>query len=324
MMLSRRYFLAAATTIPFSIPAIADIRFPSRPIRLVVPYSAGGGTDIIARLVATHMSQTLSNALIVENRAGAAGIIGSEFVANAAADGYTILLATVSTNVLDPALYKNLPYDPIQSFAPISLLATVAGVVVVNAHSPITSLQELADAMRKAPEKYSFGSQGVGGIGHLMGEMFNRQAETQSVHIPYKGVAPALQDLIAGNIQIVYDTLPALLPQIQSGVLRALAVTGPHRQPSLPQVPTSAEAGFPDFQASTWNALLAPANTQPNIVNILNQAAVQAVRDPEVQARMRNLSADPVGSTPSALREFMKTELKRWGPIVKASGVHVE
>lgn len=309
---------------PLCGAALADIRFPARPLKMVVPFAAGGGTDIMARLVATRMGATLGQPVVVDNRAGAGGSIGSDQVAKAPADGYTLLMATVSTHAINPALYPSLPYDPLRGFTPISLLAKIGGIVVVNARSPFMTLQDLAAAMRKTPGKYSFGSQGVGGFGHLMGEMFNSQAQVKSEHIPYKGAAPALQDLIAGNIDVIYDTLPALLPHLQSGALRALAVTTPQRAPSLPQVPTSAQAGFPEFLASTWNALLAPANLAAEVQAQLTRSAVLAIQDPAVRARLGDLSAEPVGSSAAELAEFMRTELQRWAPVVKASGARME
>lgn len=309
---------------PLCGTALGDPRFPVRPIKMVVPFAAGGGTDIMARLVATSMSSTLGQPVIVDNRAGAAGSIGSDQVAKAAADGYTILMATVSTHAINPALYPSLPYHPLSSFTPISLLARVGGIVAVNARSRFMSLADLAAAMRKSPGKYSFGSQGVGGFGHLMGEMFNSQAQVKSEHIPYKGAAPALQDLMAGNIDVIYDTLPALLPHLQSGALRALAVTTAERAPSLSQVPTSAQAGFPAFLASTWNALLAPAHLPAEVQAQLSRAAVLAIQDPGVRARMGDLSADPVGSSAAELSDFMRAELQRWAPVVKASGARME
>lgn len=323
MNIRRRQWLAAAVALPLGLRA-QPAAYPARAIKLVVPFAAGGGTDVVARLIATHLSRTLGKEVLVDNRGGAGGSVGSDLVAKADADGYTLLMATVSTHAINPALYRKLPYDPIRDFAPVSLLARVPGVVAVSARSSVSSLQGLAEAMRKNPDKYSFGSQGIGGVGHLMGEMFNAQAGTRAVHVPYKGAAPALQDLIAGNIDLLCDTLPALLPHLQAGTVRALAVTTPTRLAVLPQVPTSAEAGFPAFQAATWNALLAPAGTPPEIIVTLNVAAVAAVRDGTVRSRMLELSAEPVGSSAAELGEFMRAELQHWAPIVKASGAKAD
>lgn len=323
-MTSRRQFLAAAAAAQIAPYAIAQAgRFPSRPIKLVVPFAAGGGTDIVARLIASEAAKHLGHPIVVDNRGGAGGSIGSDLVAKSPADGYTILMATVSTHAINPALYEKLPYDPIRSFAPISLAARVGGVVAVNARIPAQSLRELADAMKKEPDKYSFGSQGVGGIGHLMGEMFNSQAGTRAVHVAYKGAAPALQDLLAGNIQVIYDTVPALLPHLRSGSLRALAVTTPKKSSSVPEIPTSAEAGFPNFLAETWNAFLAPAGTPVTVIEALNRAIVSAVQEPSVRGKMNELSAEPVGSTPAELGSFMRDEVQRWAPIVRASGARL-
>ncbi len=299
-------------------------KYPDRPLKMVVPFAAGGGTDIVARLIAQQAATYLGQTVVVENRGGAGGSVGSDAVAKSAADGYTLLMATVSTHAINPALYPKLPYDPIASFAPISLVARVGGVVVVNAAIPARTLRDLVDGMRKEPSRYSFGSQGIGGIGHLMGEMFNTLAGTKAVHVPYKGAAPALQDLIAGNIQILYDTVPALLPHIQSGAIRALAVTTPRRMTALPHVPTSAEAGFPAFLASTWNAILAPTGTPSDAIETLNKAIVKAVHEPSVRARMAELSAEPVGSSAAELLSFMRQELQIWGPVVKTSGARAE
>ncbi|MDR6522129.1 tripartite tricarboxylate transporter substrate binding protein [Variovorax gossypii] len=321
-MLRRHILLASAVSLCYGVKA--EEPFPQRPLKMVVPFAAGGGTDIVARLVAVEMSGALGQPVVVDNRAGAGGSMGADIVAKSRADGYTMLMATVSTHAINPALHAKLPYDPIHSFAPVSLIARVGGVVVVQASSAWQSLGQLAQAMRKDPGKLTFGSQGVGGFSHLMGEMFNSQAGVQSTHVPYKGAAPALQDLLSGSIDIVYDTVPALLPHIQSGKLRALAVTTPQRLSSLPTTPTSAEAGFPDFLAETWNALLAPANTPSSVISRLNDAAARATRTSVVRKRMEDLSAEPVGSNSAELGQFMASEIKRWTPVVRTSGARVE
>ena len=321
----RRSVLCAgglALTTPGAI--LAQSGFPNRPIRLIVPFAAGGGTDIVARVIAQHMASALSQPFIVDNRTGAGGSIGSDAVAKAPPDGYMLLMATVSTHAINPALYAKLPFDPLRDFAPVSLLVRVPGIVVVNSKLPYLTFAQLLADMRSNPGKLTFGSQGVGGIGHLMGEMVNSQARVRSVHVPYRGAALAIQDLLAGNIDILYDTPPALLPHIQTGALRPLLVTASTRLPALPAIPTSAEAGFPDFVASTWNALLAPAGTPDTVTTALSRAAAQALRSPEVLARLRDLSAEPVGSTPKELGAFMQQELTRWTPIVKASGARLE
>lgn len=304
------------TTLPWSVSAQGD----ARPVKIVVPFAAGGGTDVVARMVATRMATILKVPVVVDNRAGAGGSIGATLVAKAPADGLTLLMGTVSTQIINPALSKQSPYDPIRDFAPVSLLAVVPQIIVVNAARPYRTLQELVSAMRQAPGKISFGTQGMGGIGHLMGELLNTQAKVATTHVPYKGAAPALQDLLAGNIDVMYDTLPALKGQIADGRVRALAVASRSRLAQLPDVPTTAEAGLPDLIVETWNALYAPAGTPAEQLTKLSAAARQAVMDPEVGERLNVLGAKVVGSGPEELGRFTEAEAKRWAPIIKASG----
>lgn len=325
--LARRRLLQAAWAAGVLLqgaPLVAAAQELTRPVRMIVPFAAGGGTDVVARLVATRMAASLKVPVIVDNRAGAGGSIGANAVARAPADGTTILMGTVSTQAINPALQKSIPYNPQTDFSPISLLARVPQVVVVDAKLPYRTLQDLVAAMKSNPGKVTFGSQGVGGIAHLMGEMLNSQAGVKSSHVPYKGAAPAIQDLVAGNIEVLYDTLPALLPHIRAGRVRALAVASGSRLPQLPDVPTTAEAGMPQFVAETWNALYAPANTPPEIVARLSNAARDAVRDPQLGKQLEDMGARVVGSTAAELASFTEQEIKRWGPIVRASGATVD
>lgn len=325
--LGRRHFMFSTLALGVAAqlgPLQAWAQTLTRPVRLIVPFAAGGGTDLVARLVATRMSSALQTPVVVENRAGAGGSIGANFVAKAPADGYTILMGTVSTQAINPVVQKSIPYNPSTDFAPISLLARVPQIVVVNAKLPYMTLRELVAAMKQAPDKISFGSQGIGGIAHLMGEMLNSQAGVKSTHVPYKGASPAIQDLLGGNIEVLYDTLPALLPHIREGRLRALAVASPARLPQLPNVPTTAEAGMPAFVAQTWNALFAPAKTPENLLLLLSQAAQDALRDPAVVKQMADMGASVAGSTPQELGRFSEAEIQRWAPIVRAAGVTTE
>jgi len=290
---------------------------------VVVPYAVGGGTDVVARLVSAKMTDILNTPVIVENRAGAGGMIGTEYVARAAPDGSTLLLGTSSTQAINPALFKHLSYDPAKAFAPISLLVTVPEIIVVNAKSPYMTFQQLVDTMRAHPGKLTFGSQGVGGISHLLGEMLNAQAGVKSIHVPYKGGGPALQGLLAGNIDVLYDTLPALQGQIQSGQIRPLAVASGTRVAQLQSVPTTAEAGMPKLVAETWNALFAPAGTPADVITVLSNAARSAVKDPGIVSKLQPMSATVVGSTPEELAKFAQAEMAKWAPIVKASGASV-
>lgn len=322
---SRRLLLACAALMGLSLPAAhARAEFPDHPVRLVVPFAAGGGTDIVARLVASRMGERLGQPVVVDNRGGAGGSVGSDLVAKARPDGYTMLMATVSTHTINPALYRNLPFDPIRDFAPISLLVTVPGVVVVGTGQPYRTAGDLAAALRARPGTVTYGSQGVGGIGHLMGEMFARQAGGQAVHVPYRGAAPAMQDLVAGRITAVFDTLPGVISQIRAGGVRPLLVASASRLPALPDVPSAPEAGLPGFTAATWNALLAPAGTPAEAIRALNEAAVTALRAPGMTEQLAEMSAEVVGSSPDELGQFMRAELAGWAPIVAASGAQVE
>jgi tripartite-type tricarboxylate transporter receptor subunit TctC len=321
----RRLLLTCAALLGMSLSA-ADARaeFPDRPLRLVVPFAAGGGTDIVARLVAARMGDRLGQPVVVDNRGGAGGSVGSDLVAKARPDGYTILMATVSTHAINPALYRSLPFDPIRDFEPVSLLVTVPGVAVVGTGQPYRTAGDLAGAIRTRPGTVTYGSQGVGGIGHLMGEMFARQAGGHAVHVPYRGAAPAMQDLVGGRIAVVFDTLPGVISQIRAGSVRPLLVASATRLPALPDVPSAPEAGLPGFTAATWNALLAPAGTPPEAIRTVNEAAVAALRAPGMAEQLAEMSAEVVGSTPDGLGQFMRAELARWAPIVTASGAQVE
>lgn len=322
---SRRLLLACAALMGLSLPAAhARAEFPDHPVRLVVPFAAGGGTDIVARLVASRMGERLGQPVVVDNRGGAGGSVGSDLVAKARPDGYTILMATVSTHAINPALYRNLPFDPIRDFTPVSLLVTVPGVVVVGTGQPYRTAGDLAAALRARPGTVTYGSQGVGGIGHLMGEMFARQAGGQAVHVPYRGAAPAMQDLVAGRIAAVFDTLPGVISQIRAGSVRPLLVASASRLAALPDVPSAPEAGLPGFTAATWNALLAPAGTPAEAIRALKEAAVTALRAPGMTEQLAEMSAEVVGSSPDELGQFMRAELARWAPIVAASGAQVE
>lgn len=278
----------------------------------------------MARLIATEMGRVLGQPVVVDNRAGAGGSLGADQVAKAAADGYTILMGTASTHAINPEVYAKLPYDPVKSFTPLSLVASIPGIVVVNSKSKNQNLSSLVDDMRNHPGKLTFGSQGQGGLSHLMGEMLNSQAKVQSVHVPYRGGAQALQDVMAGNVDILYDTLPAVLPHLKSGALRAIAITAPHRSPVVPDVATTGEQGFPQFLAQTWNALFGPANLPQEVSQRLVAAASQAVRGPEIQARIRAMSAEPVGSDAATLSTLLVNDRQRWSQAVKAAAIRLD
>jgi len=313
---------AAALLAGASQASAAD--FPTRPITMIVPFAPGGSTDLVARLVAAKMGETLKQQVLVENRGGAGGNLGAAAVAKADPDGYTILMGTVATHALNPALYKRMPYDAVKDFAPISLLAIVPNVLVVNPNFAAKSVPELVEMLKKEPGKYAYASSGNGTPLHLSGELFKKIGGVDMIHIPYKGAGPALVDVIAGQVPIMFDNLPSSTEHIKSGRLRALGVTTATRAPSFPDVPTIAEGGLTGYDTYTWNALFAPAGTPKEVIDALNAAANQAVADPTVKAKLADFSATVVGSTPEALGEHVQKELAKWAPIVKESGAQID
>ena len=320
--LSRRGMLAGAAAASLAAPAFAQ-SFPQRPITMVVPFAAGGSTDVVARIIAQKMSEGLGQQVIVENVAGAGGNVGAARVAKGDPDGYQILMGTVATHALNPLMLKRKPYDPVTDFAPISLLAIVPNVLVVNPTLPAKTVPELVALLKADPGKYNYASSGIGTPLHLSGELFKSLAKVEMQHIAYRGSGPALNDVVAGVVPIQFDNLPSASAFIQSGTLRALGVTTKERAASFPDVPTIGEA-LPGYETYTWNALFAPKGTPKAIVDRLNAEAVKAVRDPQVGERMKVFSAAVVGSTPEALAEHVKVELAKWTPVVKEAGVSID
>jgi len=318
----RSLFAAAVATALSFGPALAQ-DFPTRAVTMVVPFAAGGSTDLVGRLIAEQMSKELGQPVVVENRGGAGGNLGANAVAKSQPDGYTILMGTVATHALNPALYKKMPYDPVTGFAPISLLAIVPNVLVVHPDFPAKTTEELIELLKKDPGKYSYASSGNGTPLHLSGELFKSEAGVDMQHIPYQGAGPALIDVMSGQVPIMFDNLPSSSGHIKSGKLRALGVTTAKRAPSFPDLPAIGEA-VPGYETYTWNALFAPAGTPPEVVAKLNAAANKALSDPKVQARLADFSATSVGSTPEELGEHVKKEMAKWAPIVKASGAQID
>lgn len=320
------FFAAAIAALSVALapagPAAAQ-DFPTRPVTLVIPFAAGGSTDLVGRLIAERMAAELGQPVVVENKGGAGGNLGAAQVAKANPDGYTILMGTVATHALNPALYKKMPYDPVTSFAPVSLLVVVPNVLVVNPEFPAKTTEELIALLKKDPGKYSYASSGNGTPLHLSGELFKSMADVDMQHIPYQGAGPALVDVLSGQVPIMFDNLPSSTSHIKSGKLRALGVTTAKRAPSFPDVPAIAEA-VPGYETYTWNAVFAPAGTPPEVVAKLNAAANKALADPKVQARLADFSAVSVGSTPEELGEHVKKEIAKWAPIVKASGAQLD
>ncbi|WP_407180691.1 tripartite tricarboxylate transporter substrate binding protein [Bradyrhizobium sp. STM 3562] len=297
--------------------------YPSKPIHLVVGYAAGGSTDLVARLVGQQLSEALGQPVVIENRPGAGGSIASEQVVRSAPDGHTLFMSTIA-NTINTTLYPKLPFNFASDLAPISLIATVPNVLVVNPAVPATNLKEFIALAKSKPGQINFASSGAGSSVHLSGELFNLVAQVKLVHVPYKGSAPALVDLISGQVQSMFDNLSSSLPYIKSGKLRALAVTSAHRSAAAPDIPTMAEAGLPDCEVTSWFALVAPAKTPKEIVTRLNEEVRKILDRPAVKARLAELGADVAPSTPEALAALIASETEKWAGVIKASGASVE
>ena len=314
---------AALMALLVSVTASWASGFPERTIKMVVPFAAGGSTDLVARLVAQKMSDLLGQQIVVENVGGAGGNIGAAQVVRAEPDGYTILMGTVATHALNPLILKAKPYDPEKDFASISLLVIVPNVLVVNPQFPAKDINELMALLKKDPDKYVYASSGNGTPLHLSGELFKTMTGVTMEHVPYKGSGPALTDLLGNQVPMMFDNLPSSSGHIKSGTLRALGVTTKERVASFPDVPAIAET-VPGYETYSWNALFAPAGTPPEVISTLQQAAAKALQDPEVVERMGQFSATIVGSTPEQLSEHVKAELAKWAPIVKSSGIQLD
>jgi len=306
--------------------AAAQDSYPSKPIRLVVSFAAGGPTDTVARIMGARMTELLGQPIVVENRAGAGGNIGADIVAKAAPDGYTLLMATVSTHAINPGLYKRMPYDPVLDFAPVGQVGVTPCVLAVNPSLPAKDVNGLIALLKANPGKYSYGSSGMGSILHLCGEEFKTMAGGLSaVHVPYRGSAPMMADLVGGQISFAFDALPTVLPQVQAGTIRAIGGGMATRARALPDLPTLQEQGVKGFECYTWNAILAPAKTPAPIVAQLSAAINKALAEPTVLKRLQDTGVDPTpGGTPEKLAEFIKAELAKWAPIIKTSGAQVD
>ena len=298
--------------------------FPTRPINLVVPFAAGGSTDLVGRIIAEGMSAQLGQQVLVVNQAGAGGVVGATAVADAAPDGYTIMMGTIATHALSASLYATPPFDPSADFAPISLLVTVPNVLLVNPNFPANTVEELIAKLKAEPETHAYASSGNGTPLHLSGELFKSMAGVDMVHVPYQGSGPALVDALSGAVPIIFDNLPSATEHMKAGTLRPLAVTTLERAASFPDVPTMDEAGVPGYETNTWNALFAPAGTPPEVVAKLNEAAVAVVNNPAVKERLAGVGAVVVGSTPEELAAHVSAEVTRWKPVIEAAGVTVQ
>lgn len=324
--------LSAALVVAMAGPQLAQAQaqasasasaWPTKPIRLVVPYPPGGPTDVLLRIVAGQLAERLGQPVVIDNKPGASGMVGADQVAKAPADGYT-LLGNASIHVINPSLYAKPPYDAIKDFAPISLVAEVPLVLVVSPALGAGTVKDVIALAKAKPGGLAFASSGNAAAPHLAGEAFKHAAGVELLHVPYKGSGPALTDLMGGQVQLMFDSMPSSMPFIQAGKLRALAVTTTRRSTALPQVPTLAEAGLPGFDISTWYGLWAPAGTPREVVARLGSEVAAIVRQPAIRDRLLALGAEPVGNTPEEFAAFNRSELAKWARIVKQSGAKVD
>jgi len=298
--------------------------WPTKPIKWIVPFAPGGTTDILARTIGEKLAVALGQPVIVENRPGAGGGLGADFVAKSPPDGYTILGGTISTHAINASLYKDLPYDPVKDFVPITLIARVPNMLVVNNDVPAKSVAELIALMKRNPGKYTFASSGNGTSQHLSGELFKSMAGVDMQHIPYKGSPPALQDVMGGSVTMTFDNITTAWPLAKGGKLRALGVTTAKRSPAAPDVPTIAEAGVPGYEIGSWQGVFAPAGTPPAIVARLNAEIVKIINLPDTKEKLLMLGAEPVGNSSEDFTIFVRAEVGKWGDVVKKSGARVD
>lgn len=321
--LTRRDLLKLGAAAGMGLPgmsAVAQTPLPKGPITLVVPFAAGGATDIVGRLVAQKLSERISRTIVVENVAGGGGSIGAAKVAKASSDGNTLLMGTIATHVINPLSATQSLYDPQRDFTPISLLAKVPNVLLIGKEVKAQNLRELIVLLKSQPGKFAYGSSGIGTPPHLSGELFKAMAGVDIVHVPYKGGGPAMSDLIGGQIPLLFDVLSGAASHIRAGSARAIGVTLAQRVPSFPDIPTIAEAGVPGYETYTWNAVFGPAGVQRGVVDALSKELVAVVALPEVQAKFKELSAAPVGSTPEVLAGLVKSDLDKTGALIKSIG----
>jgi tripartite-type tricarboxylate transporter receptor subunit TctC len=299
-------------------------QWPTKPIRYVVPFAPGGTTDILARTISEKLSVALGQPVIVENKPGAGGGVGAAEVAKAAPDGYTIMGGTISTHAINATLYSNLPYDPVKDFVAITLIARVPNMLVINNDIPAKNVAELIKLMKAKPGNWNFASAGNGTSQHLSGELFKGMAGVEMQHVPYKGSPPALTDVMGGQVSMTFDNITTAWTLAKGGKLRALAVTTAKRSPVAPDVPTVAESGLPGYEIGSWQGVFAPAKTPPEIVKRLNTEIVKIINMPDVQAKLIDLGAEPVGNSSEDFTVFVKAEVVKWGEVVKKSGAKVD
>ena len=319
---TRRSILLGAASASLAAPAVAQ-GFPSRPVRLVVPYSAGGGADTTARLIAPKLQEALGQTVVIDNKPGAGGTIGDDFVAKSAPDGHTLLIGAFA-HAVNPSLMARMPFRTPDDFAPVSLLVTVPELLVVTPSFAAKTVADLVAMAKAEPGKLSYGSSGNGSAQHLAAELFKMRTGTDIQHVPYKGGALAVADVAAGHVPFYFGNMSAALPQVRAGRVRALAVTSLQRSPAAPEIPTMAESGVTGCEISEWNALLAPAGTPPSVIDRLNADLLKVLREDDIKARFADLGAQTIGSTPAELAAFLRGEQAKWAEVVRAAGIKIE
>lgn len=324
MIRSRATMMVALMIVPLVVSSNTDAAqvYPDRPVKIIVPTPPGGPVDVVARITANYLQTSLGQGFVIENRPGAGNTIGSKDAAEAPPDGYTLLYSSASGLVIAPLLRPNAGYNPLTSYDPIVLVGESSNILVVNPSVPVKTVQELVAYAKANPGKVNFSSGGIGVLPHLIGEMFKARADIDIVHVPYKGGGLSINDVVAGNVQMTFEGTSVLLPLIQAGRLRALAVTAPKRIPQLPNVPTMIESGFPNFATTAWTGLLAPAHTPPAIVAKLNETIDAGLKTPALREALANLSNEPLGGTPADFTATIKADLEKWSPIIKALGLN--
>ena len=321
--ITRRSLLAGLAAAALPLGALAQ-NYPAKPVTIVVPFAPGGTTDILARIVGQGLGTELGQPFVVDNRAGAGGNIGASLAAKAPADGYTLFMGTVGTHAINQALYKKMPFDPVKDFAPISRVATVPNLLVAHPSQPYKTVKELIAYAKANPGKVTYGSPGSGASPHVSGELFKSMTGTDLLHVPYKGSAPAMTDLLGGQIAIMFDNMPSAIQHVRSGKPRPIAVTTAKRSPELPDIPTIAEAGVPGYEAMSWFGLFAPAATPKPVLDRLNAALVKVLNQPDVKKKIAEQGGDVVAETPEQFAAFIKAETAKWGKVVKDSGATVD
>jgi len=323
-----RPFSLAAVTAALAVmllgQPVAAATFPDHPVRIVVPFPAGGSNDVVARFLGMKLYEVWGQQVIIDNRPGAGGNIGAEMVARSAPDGYTLLLTAPGPLAVNQSLYPRLPFDPMADFAPVALVASVQIVLAVNPEVKATNVRELIALAKHSPGQINFGSSGYGSTNHLAGELFKKLAGIDIAHVPYRGAAPAMNDLVSGQIPVLFDNMPAIHPQALAGAIRPLAVAGASRSPLFPELPTMVEAGVPGFEASSWFGLVAPAKTPPEVMKTLSDAVTKVLRDPDLAKKLADVGAEPGSLSGSEFGAYLHSEADKWGKVVKDANVVIQ